>query len=338
MKIIDLVCPNCNGAIHLDEDKEFGFCMHCGHQIALTGDDVGNNRFNQIKRLKTTLGVKIQTRNQTEIIGLCDRIIELDPDDSDAWYYKGLYALQKGLMSEALPYWNKSVDGMTKDRARELQECMVETLANALFSDEESSIPIGYIWSLSKKMDCKTDFADDDESTDFLIELIAKMIHITNETDDPFEICYNVNTIMIITLNLAGYYMDILTQRDLFSEVIEALTEIYNKMGNKSFFGLTSTNHEKNEVSKNIAFISRIVSEIDATLESHTESELDQLYCYWVENETTDFVDFLFEAYGADIEIANAGMLSISKLKNERRAKIQAYLDSYFEPLKRGLC
>jgi len=187
-------------------------------------------------------------------------------------------------------------------------------------------------------MDCKTDFADDDESTDFLIELIAKMIHITNETDDPFEICYNVNTIMIITLNLAGYYMDILTQRDLFSEVIEALTEIYNKMGNKSFFGLTSTNHEKNEVSKNIAFISRIVSEIDATLESHTESELDQLYCYWVENETTDFVDFLFEAYGADIEIANAGMLSISKLKNERRAKIQAYLDSYFEPLKRGLC
>ncbi len=338
MKIIDLVCPNCNGNIQLDEDKEFGFCMHCGHRIVLAGSDIGNNRYAQIKRLKTTLDVKAQGRNQSEIVQLCDRIIELDPNDSEAWYYKGLYALQDGVVSEALPYWTKAVEGMSKEEARELQPIMVEAVASALFSDTEDGIPLISLLSLCAEMSDKTEFTDDDESCDFLVELIDEMVDETSELKDPSTIQYHVSAITIVLMSFVSRFGSIVLCREIFATIAESLTEIRNGMSRISLSNSSLINRDRDEVSRNIAFISRLVSEFDRAIGPHTEEELIRLCDYWVEQDMTDLMNYLLEARVADIELMNATIMSISKYKTERSAKIQAYLDTYFEPLKKGLC
>ncbi len=338
MKIVDLVCPNCNGSIQLDEDREFGFCMHCGHRIVLAGSDIGNNRYAQLKRLKTTLDVKAQGRNQNEIIKLCDRIIELDPNDSDAWYYKGLYALQDGIVSEALPYWTKSVEGMCKEEARELQNIMVEAVADALFSDVEDNIPLLSLLSLCVEMDNKTQFTPDEEPGDFLAELIDKMLEETINLEDSPTIQYHVSAITIVLMSIVSRFGSIIVNRNVLSAIAEVLTEIRDDMSRISFSDSGLINRDRDEVSRNIAFIKRVVSEIDHAMESHTEEEVERLSNYWVEQEMSDFMDYLLEARSADIELASAGIMSASKYKKERNEKIQAFLDTYFEPLKKGLC
>jgi len=339
MKVIDLVCPNCNGAIQLNEDWEYGFCMHCGHRVVLAGSNIGNGRSAQLKRLKTTLDVKAQGRNQKEIVELCDRIIDLDPNDSEAWYYKGMYVLQNGIASEGLPYWTKSVEGMSREEARELYDYMVQAVANALFSGMEDSVPVWNIISLSLAIDEKTDFPEDDESGDFLPTLIDKMIEMTIEDEtDPSTVLFRVTTITIVSLSIVNVYISIILNQAVLAAIAEGLETIRDGMNRISFSEPGLLSRDRDEVSRNISFISRVVSEMEHTIGSYTDEEMERLESYWTEHDLDDFMDYLLNARVVDLELSHAGLLSISKLKKERSAKIQEYLDAYFEPLKKGLC
>lgn len=340
MKIVDLVCPNCNGSIQLDEDKEFGFCMHCGHRIVLAGSDIGNNRYAQLKRLKTVLEVKSKGSNFKDAEELCDRIIELDPNDSDAWYYKGLYAMRRGIASEALPYWTKSIEGMSKEEAREMSETMADIIADTLLSGEEDNVPVLNLLSICQEMDEKLelDDNDDEDTNEFLAEILDKMIDKTQELKDSSTINFHVTVIVISSMCIVSHFGSVFHHKLLLAALVDDLSSIRNGMSRISVTDSWLVNRDREEVSRNISFLSRVISEIDHTLESYTEEELDKLSNYWIEQDMSDFMDYLLDARVADLELMDAGIMSISKYKNERSAKIQSYLDTYFEPLKKGLC
>lgn len=340
MRIVDLVCPNCNGTIQLDEDKEFGFCVHCGHRIVLADTNLDNSRSAQVKRLKEALDVKARARNRNEILTLCDRIIELDPKDSDAWYYKGLYAIEDGIWSEALPYWEKSTECMSKEEAKKLHEVMAEAIADTFFSDEEDNVPIEALLNLSIEMDRKLEIEDEDGCIDFFIEIINMTLDKIRENSDSPEITYPLTGVMIVSMAVSARYGSILVQREIFSELSEDFVKMRDGMSKLSFSDSGFVNKNREEVNRCVSFLNMIVSEINRGMSIHTEEEVDRLTDYWMQasSDMAVLTDHLLSARSADFELADAGFLSASKYKNQRKEGLRNYVDLYFEPLSRNLC
>lgn len=310
--------------------------MHCGHRIVLAGADIGNNRLARLKRLKETLDVKARGRNRREILSLCDRIIELDPKDSDAWYYKGLYVIDDGILSEALPYWTKSAENMSGEQAGELHGIMADAIADTLFSKEEDVVPLAALLDLSAEMDDKLE--GDGETADFLLEVIGHVIDKLGENTGSPEITYPLTGLMIVSMGVSARYGSIIEHRDIFSRISEGLASIRDGMSRISFSDSGIVNKNRDEVNRCVSFLDMIVAEIDRAMSSHTEEEVDRLTGYWVRSDTIMLTDRLLSAREADFELGDAGFLSVSKYKNQRKEGLRGYVDLYFEPLNRDLC
>lgn len=338
MKIIDLVCPNCNGSIQLDEDKEFGFCMHCGHRIVLADANIGNNRLAQVKRLKEALDVKASGRNRNEIVSLCDRIIELDPKDPDAWYYKGLYVMEDGILSEALAYWIKSAQCMSYEQASQLREIMADAIADTLFSEGEDEIPLTKLLSLSATMDEKLEKEDDEVPVDFFLDVINKILEKISENTDSPDITYPLTGAMIVIMAISARYGSILDHRELFSQISDEFASIRDRMSRFSLSDPGLINENRDQIKRCISFLKMIVAEIDRAMSSHTEDEVDRLNDYWIQDGSLMLMDSLLSARKADFDLSDAGVLSISKYRNQRKEGLRNYVDLYFEPLSRNLC
>lgn len=98
MPFVAAICPQCGGEIQLDNQKDTGFCMHCGSKIvvqkALRAVRIDNSHMVEtwIKLGKAALEVN----NYSEAYEYFTRVLEVKPDDWFATLYKGYSA---GLLS-----------------------------------------------------------------------------------------------------------------------------------------------------------------------------------------------------------------------------------------------
>lgn len=98
MPFVAARCPQCGGEIQLDNQKDTGFCMHCGSKIvvqeALRAVRIDNSHMVEtwIKLGKAALEVN----NYSEAYEYFTRVLEVKPDDWFATLYKGYSA---GLLS-----------------------------------------------------------------------------------------------------------------------------------------------------------------------------------------------------------------------------------------------
>lgn len=81
--IIALKCPECNGDIQLDDNREFGFCQYCGTKILLNSER--NNRKIEKREEKENLvrlaHIEIELGNYVEAREACAKALEIDATD-----------------------------------------------------------------------------------------------------------------------------------------------------------------------------------------------------------------------------------------------------------------
>ncbi len=89
MKIVKAECPDCGGAIKVSEDISTAKCEHCGSSIILDWEG------------KTSLAVNLNLGKKYLAIGdfknaedSFRKALEKNPDNSDAWFWKGNCLLQ----------------------------------------------------------------------------------------------------------------------------------------------------------------------------------------------------------------------------------------------------
>lgn len=97
--IIALKCPECNGDIQLDDNREFGFCQYCGTKILLNSER--NNRKIEKREEKENLvrlaHIEIELGNYVEAREACAKALEIDATDWKIFFDKEIcqYYLNK---------------------------------------------------------------------------------------------------------------------------------------------------------------------------------------------------------------------------------------------------
>ena len=117
VKIVDLKCPNCGAAIQLDADNEFGFCSFCGTKI-MVQEEISKVRIDKTSETQNFLSLSqtaIDSGNGQEAYDYANKVLEIDPKNSMAWYCKmqalGAMAILKDLRcNEIVTAGNKAIE------------------------------------------------------------------------------------------------------------------------------------------------------------------------------------------------------------------------------------
>jgi DNA-directed RNA polymerase subunit RPC12/RpoP len=87
--MISLKCPSCGGHLDLPENLALAHCMYCGTRILLQESELPKERQN-LDRFKELSKVALQAENFEEAVLYCNKILEIDPKDVDAWVDKAV--------------------------------------------------------------------------------------------------------------------------------------------------------------------------------------------------------------------------------------------------------
>jgi hypothetical protein len=110
MKLVPLKCPSCAANIQLDTANKIGYCMYCGCKVIL--DDNTNNNPND-DRLKIQNWIALafdalRLKNIEVADQYANKIIELDINNSSAWYIKG--CTSKGNIGYSIECWDRAIN------------------------------------------------------------------------------------------------------------------------------------------------------------------------------------------------------------------------------------
>lgn len=94
--MIKLICPSCNGSLELPDNMDVAHCLYCGTRILLRENKNSNNIQQFIELSKTALSAE----NYKEAIEYCNKILEIDSKNIDAWIDKAYASFQQTTTSD----------------------------------------------------------------------------------------------------------------------------------------------------------------------------------------------------------------------------------------------
>lgn len=120
MKLVKLSCPTCAGALELPDNLTVAHCIYCGNKILLDQDSIAQET-RELERYIELCTVAVDAKNNNEVIRYCNLILEIDPNNIDAWINKAVstFWLTTGAndrYEEAMEYLNKAARISPNDR------------------------------------------------------------------------------------------------------------------------------------------------------------------------------------------------------------------------------
>ena len=87
--MIRLNCPACGAMLELPQGLEVARCAYCGSSIMLH-EPQPNAEQVTVQRFVDLCKVAVKAKNYPEVIQYCNRILEVDPGNVEAWIDKGV--------------------------------------------------------------------------------------------------------------------------------------------------------------------------------------------------------------------------------------------------------
>lgn len=140
MKLVNLNCPNCGGKTEFDENKEFGFCQHCGTRMMIN-DEIQKIEVTNHTNTAKLLELIEQAHTVSEKYNYCKKILELDPSNVGILLYKGIYSTDENEKIKSLEIAVKKIQNLGEKFPQKTMEILLtEVLERGLmFEGEEVS-------------------------------------------------------------------------------------------------------------------------------------------------------------------------------------------------------
>lgn len=127
MNFIPCKCPQCGGDLQIPSDKDIVRCMYCTADIKVR--DVISIQASNPKNLEALANNAFEGGNYKEAEDYCNRILEIDPDNVEAWLKKGLSAgwrsnLARDNFSEMFASIDKGLSFCQNDADRAIHEML----------------------------------------------------------------------------------------------------------------------------------------------------------------------------------------------------------------------
>lgn len=170
MAIVSINCPNCNGALELDDSKEFGFCMFCGTQVRVQDEKTrievsGSVTFDETEKYNNFLNLAAQAYTAENM------------DEAYHYYTKALEIKQ----SDYLPVFRKALCAgyLSTDSGMRMEE-VVSGISRAfdMMSDDatKSKMSVELVaFARDHKPDLSTDFYSSDDCARYVKALFNKV-------------------------------------------------------------------------------------------------------------------------------------------------------------------
>lgn len=100
MATVSIKCPNCGGALELDDSREFGFCIYCGTQVHIQDEKArvevsGSVKLDESDKYRNCLTLAtraFEARNMSEAYKYYTKALEINQNDYLPVFRKGLCA------------------------------------------------------------------------------------------------------------------------------------------------------------------------------------------------------------------------------------------------------
>ena len=128
MTFVAARCPQCGGELQLDNEKETGFCMHCGSKI-IVQEAIRAVRIDNTHMIQTWMkmgDLAADSGNLPEAYAYYTKIIETQPDNYWAFFKKGKTAgwqstLSNIRISESAVCFAQSIDLAPEDEKEKIK-------------------------------------------------------------------------------------------------------------------------------------------------------------------------------------------------------------------------
>jgi len=144
MGLIALKCPNCAGEIGLDENKEFGFCVHCGQKIMIQEkikQTVGRDNAYIAEDWIALAESALRSNDPAAAEANAVKVLEADLNNSQAWLFKGCAAALQKRITGAAHDWERSFSLVKdKDTAIANLDMVAKYLSNYLKSTKADEV------------------------------------------------------------------------------------------------------------------------------------------------------------------------------------------------------
>jgi tetratricopeptide (TPR) repeat protein len=132
-------CPNCGGELQLPEDKATVKCMYCGGDI-IVQEAIHTAEESNVPNWLILAKAAIDGRNYQEAFNYYTKVLEVDPQNYEAWFGKGeaagwLSTLADFRLSEMLA----DIENAIKNAPEEIRENLISRSADCI-----NSITIAY--------------------------------------------------------------------------------------------------------------------------------------------------------------------------------------------------
>lgn len=335
MHLIDLTCPNCNGSLELDRDKEFGFCMYCGHKIYLASDMARKDK-KILDNMSKLLDAAAASNDDDELLRTANRILEMDSSHADAWYWKGYVALTKYDLSGGFACWSNYVDNTTVDDLKDAVRPMAETIARSYFMYEEEEYikksDTDQILGLSASIDEKL-FNVMPEEYYFPHEVLKNMgdcIIDSEDVDDILNGCIKIDTLFFDSFAIYPF-VDLLYYSSSSLAALLQTAKLNNGRKNFSLYDTSSVNKEYGRLIVEIEFFETMSQRAKPVFDSLSDEDYMKVTDYWMENDAEQFYYMLYDIHELSMDM-RSGLFGNKKRKN-RDQKITEFFDLYLEPL-----
>jgi len=136
MGLISLKCSNCGGEIQLDDNKEFGFCMHCGTKVFLQMSKKQKAKIDRSREINNwmELGiVAIESGKYDSAEKYAEKILEQDAKSGMGWFIRALASSTKSdRLWEAFVYYKKAALNMSYNEKINHKSMFILHLADSI--------------------------------------------------------------------------------------------------------------------------------------------------------------------------------------------------------------
>lgn len=335
MKLVDLSCPNCNGTIELDRDKEFGFCMYCGHKIYIDREE-GPYLKNEVKNLTKLLDAAVSSEDDGELLSIANKILELDSKHSEAWFWRGHTLLFDLDITGGLASWINYAENSSTEDLKNRMNMMEDCIGRCYFEDNETESlersAADYMNILSRTVNAGLNDAKSDASklTKAILERLGSCIM---ESEDVNKILNGCSKIDMLLFNAFTYYPSIDFLQNAITSLIDVLETARKINSEKAFVGYSSdmVREVYIRLKTEVELFRTIQNRVQVIRDSTSDHELVMVHDYWLEQDREHFLTMLQEIRDLSLD-KWFGLFGIKK-RRARDRRLSEFFEEYMRPM-----
>lgn len=228
-------CPNCGGELQLPEDKATVKCMYCGGDI-IVQEAIRTAAESSVPNWLILAKAAIDGRNYQEAFNYYTKVLEVDPQNYEAWLGKGeaagwMSTLADFRFPEMIGGFRKAIEYAPVDKKDEIPKLAVVKILEITLAYGELSIKH---FSKTKTGSIGMNFEESKEYADRSMKIILAMELAHDLWPDNKEIIGSIiQWCSDITTGRDYFVLDqeammLKTKRDLFVEKMKVLDPSYN--------------------------------------------------------------------------------------------------------------